>query len=77
MATARRRHCWLEYLALGRVQSLAEITQREGKAERHIRLLTPLAFTPPQSLAAIIAGAGSTDLTVTALCRSIPWTWPS
>jgi hypothetical protein len=38
-------------------------------------LLIPLAFTPPQTLAAIIAGSGSTDLTVTALSQAIPYAW--
>jgi site-specific DNA recombinase len=72
-----KARCWIEDLASGRVRSFAEIAQREGKVERHIRLLTPLAFTPPQTLAAIIAGAGSSDLTVTALSRTIPWAWTS
>jgi hypothetical protein len=75
-AIAKAR-CWIEDLASGRVRSFAEIAQREGKVERHIRLLTPLAFTPPQTLAAIIAGAGSSDLTVTTLSHTIPWAWPS
>jgi site-specific DNA recombinase len=75
LAIAKARS-WIEDLASGRVRSFAEIAQREGKVERHIRLLTPLAFTPPHTLAAIIGGAGSSDLTVTALSHTIPWTWP-
>jgi site-specific DNA recombinase len=75
LAIAKARS-WIEDLASGRVRSFAEIAQREGRVERHIRLLTPLAFTPPQTLAAIIGGAGSSDLTVTALSHTIPWTWP-
>jgi site-specific DNA recombinase len=74
LAIAKARS-WIEDLASGRVRSFAEIAQREGKVERHIRLLTPLAFTPPQTLAAIVAGAGSSDLTVTALSHTIPWVW--
>jgi hypothetical protein len=54
LAIAKAR-CWIEDLASSRVQSFAEIAKREGKVERYIRLLTPLAFTPPQTLAAIIA----------------------
>jgi site-specific DNA recombinase len=76
LAIAKAR-CWIEDLASGRVRSFAEIAEREGKVERHIRLLTPLAFTPPQTLATIIAGAGSSELTVTALSRTIPWAWTS
>jgi hypothetical protein len=52
LAIAKARS-WIEDLASGRIQSVAEIAEREGKVERHIRLLAPLAFTPPQSLAAI------------------------
>jgi site-specific DNA recombinase len=74
LAIAKARS-WIEDLASGRVRSFAEIAQREGKVERHIRLLTALAFTPPQTLAAIAAGADSSDLTVTALSHTIPWVW--
>jgi hypothetical protein len=67
-STAR---CWIGDLASGRVRSFGEIAQRQAKVERHIRLLTPLAFTPPQTLAAIVAGGGASDLTVTALSHGI------
>jgi hypothetical protein len=75
LAIAKAR-CWIGDLASGRVRSFAEIAEREGKVERHIRLLTPLALTPPQTLATIVAGAGSNDLTVTALSRTVLWAWP-
>jgi heavy metal efflux system protein len=42
---------------------------------RHVRLLAPLAFTPPGMLAAIIARAAPSDLTVTALAQTIPNAW--
>jgi hypothetical protein len=32
---------WIDDIASGRVRSFAEIAEREGKVERHIRLLTP------------------------------------
>jgi DNA invertase Pin-like site-specific DNA recombinase len=76
VAIAKARS-WIAELASGSVRSFVEIAEREGKVERQIRLLIPLAFTPPQTVAAIIAGAGSSDLTVTALSRTIPWAWPS
>jgi hypothetical protein len=55
--------------------SFAEIAEREGKVERHIRLLTPLAFIPPHTLAAIIDGTGPQDATVTALAQAVPYRW--
>src|SRR6516162_7040281 len=76
LAIAKARS-WIEDLASGRVRSFAEIAEREVKIERHIRLLIPLAFTPPRTLAATIAGDGSSDLTVTALSHTIPWAWTS
>jgi hypothetical protein len=66
---------WIDDLASGRIQSFAEIAQREGKVERHVRLLAPLAFTPPEMLSAIIAGSAPEDLTVTALAQSVPCAW--
>jgi site-specific DNA recombinase len=66
---------WIDDLASGRVLTFSEIAQREGKVERHIRLLAPLAFTPPDALAAIIAGAAPDSLTVTVLAQSVPHLW--
>ncbi len=39
---------WVDELANCHVSSVAEIAEREGKVERHIRLLIPLAFVSPQ-----------------------------
>ncbi len=66
---------WNSEAGRGRVQSFAEIARHEGKVERHVRLLAPLAFTPPGMLAAIIAGAAPSDLTVTALAQTISNAW--
>jgi hypothetical protein len=68
---------WIDDLTSGRIQSFTQLAQQERKVERHIRLLITLAFTPPQTLAAIVAGSGSTDLTVTALSQAIPYAWQS
>jgi site-specific DNA recombinase len=76
LAIAKARS-WIDDLTSGRIQSFTQLAQRERKVERHIRLLIPLAFTPPQTLAAIIAGSGSTDLTMTALSQAIPYAWRS
>ena len=74
LAIAKAR-TWIDDLVSSRVQSFAEIAQHEGKVERHVRLLAPLAFTPPGMLAPIIAGAAPSDLTVTALAQTIPNAW--
>lgn len=74
LAIAKAR-CWIDDLASGRVELFAAIAEREGKVERHVRLLAPLAFTPPATLAAVIKGTAPADLTVTALAQDIPYEW--
>jgi site-specific DNA recombinase len=74
LAIAKAR-AWIDDVVSGRVQSFAEIAEREGKVERHIRLLTPLAFIPPRALAAIIDGTGPHAATVTALAQGVPYRW--
>jgi hypothetical protein len=74
LATAKARS-WIDDLVSGGIRTFAEIAEREGKVERHIRLLTPLAFIPPRTLAAIIDGTGPHNATVTALAQSIPYRW--
>ena len=74
LAIAKAR-AWIDDVASGCVRSFAEIAEREGKVERHIRLLTPLAFIPPRTLAAIIDGTGPHDATVTALAQAVPYRW--
>jgi site-specific DNA recombinase len=75
LAAVAKARSWIEGIASGRVQSFAEIAEREGKVERHIRLLTPLAFIPPRTLAAIVDGTGPHDATVTALAHAVPYRW--
>jgi site-specific DNA recombinase len=74
LAVAKAR-AWIDDLASGRVRSLDEIAVREGKVERHIRLLTQLAFIPPRTLSAIIDGTVRHDATVTALAQAVPYRW--
>ena len=50
-----------------RIASFAEIARCEGKVERHIRLLAPLAFLSPRIISAIVDGTVTADLAVTAL----------
>jgi site-specific DNA recombinase len=68
---------WIDDLASGRIRSFAEIARSEGKVERHIRLLAPLAFVPPQTLAAIADGTFRQDVPVTILARAVPLSWNS
>jgi site-specific DNA recombinase len=74
LAVAKAR-VWIDDLASSHVRSFAEIARSEGKVERHIRLLAPLAFLPPVILAAIAGGTFRQDATVTTLARAVPFSW--
>ena len=74
LAVAKAR-AWIDDLASGCVRSFAEIAEREGQVERHIRLLRPLAFIPPHTLAAIIDETGRHDAIVTTLAQAAPSRW--
>ena len=74
IAIAKARQ-WMDDLAHGRAASFAVIARREGKAERHIRLLAPLAFLSPRIVAALLDGTAPADLTLTQLARALPYSW--
>ena len=66
---------WIDDLAHGRVASFAVIARREGKAERLIRRLAPLAFVSPRIVSALLEGTAPADLTLTKLARALPYCW--
>ena len=74
IAIVKARH-WIDDLAHGRAASFAVIARREGKAERHIRLLAPLAFVSPRIVSALLDGTAPADLTLTKLARALPYCW--
>jgi site-specific DNA recombinase len=73
-AIAKARQ-WVDDLAQGRTATFAQIARREGKVERHVRLLAPLAFLSPRIVAAIIDGTAPANLTATSLARALPYSW--
>jgi site-specific DNA recombinase len=66
---------WLDDLVNGRAVSFAEIAMREGRVERHVRFLAPLAFLSPRIIRAIIDGSAPSGLTVTGLVKTLPYSW--
>jgi site-specific DNA recombinase len=74
MAIAKARS-WVDDLATGRVGSVAVLARREGKVERHIRLLLLLAFLSPRIVSGLLDGTAPAGLTITALARALPWSW--
>lgn len=63
---------WLEELLAG--GTVAEIARREGKGERQLRLLTPLAFVPPATVRGLIDGTLNVP-TVTEMAKTVPLVW--
>ena len=72
-AIAKARQ-WIDDLTQDKA-SIAGIAKREGKIERHIRLLLPLAFVSPAMVNAIANGSAPTPLTVTGLAKRVPLSW--
>jgi ABC-type nitrate/sulfonate/bicarbonate transport system substrate-binding protein len=75
LAAIAKARGWIEDLRLGRVATLAEIAEREGLGERHVRLLAPLAFAAPRVIAMIADGTAPADLTVTSLVKALQYSW--
>ena len=69
-----RARLWLQEILNG--GSFADISRREGKGERQVRLLMPLAFLPPRTVRAISEGRGAAR-TVTEHARNVPIQWPA
>jgi len=74
IAIAKARQ-WIDDLAHGRAASFTVIARREGKTERHIRLLASLAFVSPRIVSALLDGTAPADLTLTKLARALPYCW--
>jgi DNA invertase Pin-like site-specific DNA recombinase len=72
-AIAKAR-AWIEDLTEGRVASFAEIARHEGKVERHIRLLAPLAFASPSLVADIVDGVARVP-PITSLAKRLDYCW--
>ena len=77
-AVARARR-WSEDLLMGRVQSVAEIAESEGVADRYVRRVMRLAFLAPKIVEAIVTGIQPPELSAEALAERIdlPLIWIS
>jgi hypothetical protein len=75
LAAIAKARGWIEDLRLGRVAILAEVADREGLGERHVRLLAPLAFVAPRLVGAIGDCNAHADLTMTGLAKALPYSW--
>lgn len=74
LAIAKAR-TWIEDLAEGRVASFAEIAKQEGRVERHVRLLAPLAFVSPRMISAILDGNEPPDAAIIRFAKRLSYHW--
>jgi hypothetical protein len=74
LAIAKAR-VWIEDLTEGRVASFAEIAKREGRVERHVRLLASLAFASPRMISAILDGKLPTEPTISGFAKRLLYSW--
>lgn len=74
LSAIAKARSWIDDLVAGRVASFDEIAKEEGKVERHIRLLAPLAFNSPVTISHIIDGTYP-SIGVTELAKSVPHLW--
>ncbi len=72
IAHARR---WMNGIESGSIITISKIAAQEGYVERHIRLLLPLAFTPPALISAVVNGTILDDVTVTSLAKRVSLAW--
>lgn len=72
IASARQ---WIADIESSAVENFSEIAKREGKLERHIRLLAPLAFTSPNLIRSIVDGSADPEITVTGLAKALGDRW--
>jgi site-specific DNA recombinase len=75
LAAIAKARAWVADLISGRASSFAQIAAREGKVERHVRFLAPLAFVSPRIVSAIMDGTVPAHLTVTLLAKALPYSW--
>jgi site-specific DNA recombinase len=74
LTSIAKARSWIDDLACGRAISFAEIAKHEGKVERHVRLLAPLAFVSPHIVMGIMSGTAP-SIRVTDLARRVSIRW--
>jgi DNA invertase Pin-like site-specific DNA recombinase len=75
LSAIAKARLWLRDILDGRVATLEEVAVREGRSERYIRMLMPLAFLSPPIVARIIDGSAPFGLAPVPLARDLPLSW--
>jgi hypothetical protein len=74
LSTIARARDWIADLVADR-ESTAEIAEREGKSERYIRLLLPLAFSAPAIVLAAVDGRSFSGRRISEFAGQLPCSW--
>ena len=72
LGTIGRARRWVDKLVAG--SSVADIAKEEGKGERQIRHLIPLAFVPPDVVRSLAANSGP-PTTITEMAKQVTLIW--
>jgi len=76
LAAIARSRAWIDTILSDPAETFETIAGREGRSERYIKLLAPLAYVSPRLIEALADGRPIAELTVTALAKSLPLAWP-
>ncbi len=74
LALARARS-WMRALRQGEYANTAEIAQRFGLSDPHVRRLLRFAYLAPDIVEAIVQGRQPRSVTVRLLLRGLPLAW--
>ena len=75
LAAIARSRAWIDTILRDPGETFDSIAAREGRSARYIKLLAPLAYVSPRLVEALADGRPISELTVTALAKSLPLAW--
>ena len=75
LAAIARSRAWVDTILSDPKETFEGIASREGRSARYIKLLVPLAYVSPRLVEALADGRPISELTVTALAKSLPLAW--
>jgi site-specific DNA recombinase len=75
LVSIAKARSWMALLASREVADVEAIARREGRSERHVRMLLPLAGLAPDLIEAAVAGRLPEGAGVTGLVPDLPLAW--
>ena len=75
LVSVAKARSWMGWLASGEAADAEAIARREGRSERHVRMLLPLAGLAPDLIEAAVEGRMPEGAGVTGLIAGLPLAW--